>query len=464
MTTASGCDDPPSLGPLEIAREIPALPRAPIRGPSPGHQAGAPLRRGACGGACPGRRPSPGHQAGAPLRRMSAGNHVTIVGNLPPAIRPGLHCGMLVPARRPVPRGPLPPAIRPGLHCGFFGGHIKPVLAWASPGHQAGAPLRRYRRGDRQAFAIVFPRPSGRGSIAAEAASPAPTANPTFPRPSGRGSIAARGHCFSALLIYRLPPAIRPGLHCGTRRPSRCSSHVIRLPPAIRPGLHCGTAATASGVSGPSFPRPSGRGSIAAAGDAVTAVGSVGTSPGHQAGAPLRQVRLMVVMWPVLGLPPAIRPGLHCGLGGEVDRTVWAALPSPGHQAGAPLRPLDCGGAAPDAVVFPRPSGRGSIAAIEIRQEVPVNNAFPRPSGRGSIAAARPAGRRAAPRRFPRPSGRGSIAAKCGVGGAESHVLASPGHQAGAPLRRQGAAPRDDEAGDLPPAIRPGLHCGVTAI
>ena len=211
------------------------------------------------------------------------------------------------------------------------------------------------------------------------------------------------------------------------------------------------------------FPRPSGRGSIAAVLASQVCSPATVSSPGHQAGAPLR---------------PRARHLTGAGQGA-----------SPGHQAGAPLRqaglarpaggprsfprPSGRGSIAartrPGARCrrkddFPRPSGRGSIAAVRGSHRVRPLGGFPRPSGRGSIAAARPAGRRAAPRRFPRPSGRGSIAAKCGVGGAESHVLASPGHQAGAPLRRQGAAPRDDEAGDLPPAIRPGLHCGVTAI
>ena len=36
-----------------------------------------------------------------------------------------------------------------------------------------------------------------------------------FPRPSGRGSIAALGLSFTWFEFHFLPPAIRPGLHCG---------------------------------------------------------------------------------------------------------------------------------------------------------------------------------------------------------------------------------------------------------
>jgi hypothetical protein len=366
LTTASGCDDPPSLGPLEIAREIPALPRAPIRGPSPGHQAGAPLRQLVgelvgglhirrrcptgdryrtllppairpglhCGHHEPAPAPrcaSPGHQA-APLPRGVA----ALSYHLPPAIRPGLHC---------FGGSRLPPAIRPGLHCGrrlppaTCRGSIAAVVTdAASPGHQAGAPLRRN---------LAFPRPSGRGSIAAERSG-------LFPRPSGRGSIAALpagwrswyirrpspGHSLRPLsdvgTFVELPPAIRPGLHCA--RPTR-----IR-PAPLRPSLHL------------VFPRPSGRGSIAA-------------SPGHQAGAPAAAIS-------------------------------------------APMR-----------TSFPRPSGRGSIAAMPSRSNTRPPGGFPRPSGRGSIAAVRrPAALVRCPS-FPRPSGRGSIAALASMPTAPGRLL-----------------------------------------
>ncbi len=235
--------------------------------PSPGHQAGAPLRRP---GQRPMRRPrfstSPGHQAGAPLRRR------------------GRRRGT---SRR---RG-LPPAIRPGLHCGDAGSQ-----GW-------------------QRALYGFPRPSGRGSIAARSRMAARWGAVPFPRPSGRGSIAAAGrrrHIMPAISTspghqagaplrrvspslrrqrsLRLPPAIRPGLHCGASA-ALSSEHQSELPPAIRPGLHCGGEV-----------RPE------------RCAMCRGTSPGHQAGAPLRQ-RLRPIDPPGLapGLPPAIRPGLHCG-------------------------------------------------------------------------------------------------------------------------------------------------------
>ena len=41
------------------------------------------------------------------------------------------------------------------------------------------------------------------------------------------------------VVAFGLPPAIRPGLHCGD--PVWNADRLMRLlPPAIRPGLHCG--------------------------------------------------------------------------------------------------------------------------------------------------------------------------------------------------------------------------------
>ena len=64
---------------------------------------------------------------------------------------------------------------------------------------------------------------------------------------------------------------------------------------------------------------------------------SPSASPGHQAGAPLRQVDERVTLPVEPFLPPAIRPGLHCG-GGIFGNLTATASASPGHQAGAPLR------------------------------------------------------------------------------------------------------------------------------
>ena len=87
-----------------------------------------------------------------------------------------------------------------------------------------------------------------------------------------------------------LPPAIRPGLHCGGEFPLFEAAQCECLPPAIRPGPHCGDETIEPGAFNKTL------------------------------------------------LPPAIRPGLHCG-----SRAMALASPadpaSPGHQAGAPLRP-----------------------------------------------------------------------------------------------------------------------------
>ena len=227
-----------------------------------------------------------------------------------------------------------------------------------------------------------FPRPSGRGSIAARLTTAPVTHCRCFPRPSGRGSIAAYLAADHPDKGIDLPPAIRPGLHCGKSRWNAIAA-VARLPPAIRPGLHCGHSIVQDRFPGipPSPGHQAGAPLRPLFGEAPLAHDL--PSPGHQAGAPLRQLvlsehnRLRLAsspghqagapLRPAVGvmscgsaalLPPAIRPGLHWLFG-------W--LPgcgsSPGHQAGAPLR--RAGAAAVDPVLddFPRPSGRGSIAA-----------------------------------------------------------------------------------------------------
>ena len=284
------------------------------------------------------RSPSPGHQAGAPLRRLAAPGPTTVRPGLPPAIRPGLHCGVLDHVRCQI-------------------GHL------ASPGHQAGAPLRpRHRPGARHLRAHFFPRPSGRGSIAAlcDRGAVAPCCA-TFPRPSGRGSIAAphRGTRAAALADFprpsgrgsiaapswrfpprstrTLPPAIRPGLHCGYERNLDIGGKLVDFPRPSGRGSIAASAAVRSSISACIFPRPSGRGSIAAHTAALPSTEAGRPSPGHQAGAPLRLAGLERLHVQGEPLPPAIRPGLHCGGGmNETTETQWAS--SPGHQAGAPLR------------------------------------------------------------------------------------------------------------------------------
>ena len=185
-----------------------------------------------------------------------------------------------------------------------------------SPGHQAGAPLRQRRR-----------RPSWSWPA-------------HFPRPSGRGSIAATGRPAHRRRTTQLPPAIRPGLHCGD----------------IVQGTRTPTLR--------GFPRPSGRGSIAASSTSSAWASPQSSSPGHQAGAPLRPSTSRRCPATPHDLPPAIRPGLHCGDGDAADRLgTWDPLPPA-------IRPgLHCGddGEADytlGGATFPRPSGRGSIAAV----------------------------------------------------------------------------------------------------
>ena len=294
---------------------------------------------------------------------------------LPPAIRPGLHCGgarhrPMRTAHHPSPGhqagAPLRPHRSPSGHHG---------CGTSSPGHQAGAPLRHGVRPSLRDQSVTFPRPSGRGSIAAclppdsvvrwPCASPGHQAGAPL-RPGQRAQRRSHGH--------HLPPAIRPGLHCGEKRGhGRRPARPPRLPPAIRPGLHCGGPVAHFDHAKRYFPRPSGRGSIAA------------TRPRRGAGGSGR-------------LPPAIRPGLHCGN----DRRQCR------RHAGRD---------------FPRPSGRGSIAASGTEPHGRAGRSFPRPSGRGSIAAAVLSTEHGpSTSSFPRPSGRGSIAAQSST--VDAHVAA----------------------------------------
>ena len=250
------------------------------------------------------------------------------------------------------------------MRLGPFSGdvHSCPV---ASPGHQAGAPLRQRPHRVLLTDSSSFPRPSGRGSIAAS----------WRPARRRRHRPSSPGHQAGAPL--RLPVRAT-----DRRRRPPSPGHQAGAPLRRRVRLHLGEQ-----LAG--FPRPSGRGSIAARTPSARRPGSASPSPGHQAGAPLR-----------LG---------HQRARGRPGRT-----PSPGHQAGAPLRRLDCLVDVDRLDLFPRPSGRGSIAADR---------------GAGSARARQP----------------------------------SPGHQAGAPLRH----PRPDggtrRGRQLPPAIRPGLHCGAVS-
>ena len=394
-----------------------------LRLPSPGHQAGAPLRRGMKAELSSAAvAASPGHQAGAPLRPARSLHPYDTRPLLPPAIRPGLHCGaadgamldrvhVLPPAIRPglhcglpqwtppwnrsspspghqagaplrqpgclgTPADPvryLPPAIRPGLHCGSFAPDAWRRAATTSPGHQAGAPLRRgwplrWARArceaspGHQAGAPLRPD-ENRFIKTVMDASPGHQAGAPlrpgavrsgiqqaayFPRPSGRGSIAAPPMRRRRSATPRLPPAIRPGLHCGASQSGNTAAPTA-LPPAIRPGLHCGAELSGHLMC------------------------NVTSSPGHQAGAPLRPCRGRCRAAGRSQPSPGHQAGAplrHRGAGPHVDHRCG---PSPGHQAGAPLRRsclvvLGSG----RSVGFPRPSGRGSIAALRLDGGVSV--------------------------------------------------------------------------------------------
>ncbi len=186
------------------------------RRPSPGHQAGAPLRRDSIVGAFQNvQASSPGHQAGAPLR------HLHLLG--------------VEHDRRP------------------------------SPGHQAGAPLRRQRAETVILGHLNFPRPSGRGSIAASRGPSTPDRGRRGLPPAIRpGSIAAVSTIGRDLVAAFPRPSGRGSIAAWRRQQSESTTR-SRLPPAIRPGLHCGDARRfIVGKCLNFFPRPSGRGSIAA--------------------------------------------------------------------------------------------------------------------------------------------------------------------------------------------------------
>ncbi len=140
-----------------------------------------------------------------------------------------------------LPSGALPPAIRPGLHCGIACADVSVRDHIASPGHQAGAPLRRPQ--------LVEPCDVGAD----------------FPRPSGRGSIAAPPVRSTATPGTYLPPAIRPGLPCGDVPFTTLTAGLADASPGHQAGAplrHREWGNPVGCILG--FPRPSGRGSIAA--------------------------------------------------------------------------------------------------------------------------------------------------------------------------------------------------------
>ena len=135
-------------------------------------------------------------------------------------------------------------------------------------------------------------------------------------------------------------------------------------------------------------------------------------------------------------LPPAIRPGLHCG---ELERLSFDRWGSN----------------------FPRPSGRGSIAATGRRRSAATRCVLP-PAIRPGLHCGHPH----TPRRkhdhdtSPGHQAGAPLRRLAGVVHGCARHRSSPGHQAGAPLRHIGERHILNHGCGLPPAIRPGLHCG----
>ncbi len=223
------------------------------------------MRHGVTSGSWRSLRPSPGHQAGAPLR---------------------------------------------------LGEHERGDDAddGASPGHQAGAPLRLNDPSSVLGACCPFPRPSGRGSIAAARPATDETSGfSTSPGHQAGAPLRRRGRRRGTSRRRGLPPAIRPGLHCGDAGSQGWQRALYGFPRPSGRGSIAARSRMAARWGAVPFPRPSGRGSIAAAGRRRHIMPAISTSPGHQAGAPLRRVSPSLRRQRSLRLPPAIRPGLHCG-------------------------------------------------------------------------------------------------------------------------------------------------------
>ncbi len=397
--------------------------------------------------------PLPGHQAGAPLR-LEAGQPVLRPEHQPsPAIRPGLRCGSGTPrASRPAARRPPRPSGRGSVAAGIAGwwwpsweapprpsgrGSVaaprwpdrRGAPCHALPGHQAGAPLRRTAQSG-MVDGWCGPSPAIRpglrcgavlGTLGGHVGLP--------PRPSGRGSVAAES---TSCWYSRRNTGSLPGHQAGA--PLRRPSALVRARARSDP------------------PRPSGRGSVAARCLHGRHLNHPSPLPGHQAGAPLRRqtaTAASVTASPALpghqaGAP--LRPAV-LGLSGS-----WCAA-LPGHQAGAPLRQRRDDRAAHDRSE-PSPAIRPGLrcGAMAGRTLSNPEGLPPRPSGRGSVAARTPHPWRPSPHPSPhRPSGRGSVAARTSRSRECWRCsMALPGHQAGAPLRPRSRHRRESSATPLP--------------
>ena len=321
------------------------------------------------------------------------------------ASRPWPHCGS-VEARQLVPERVLSTASRPWPHCGMYGqvaGRDDPSLStasrpWPHCGHDAPGGL---------AMSLSFPRPQGRGPIAAAGARAARRPVRPFPRPQGRGPIAA----------FRLVP---------------------------------------TSYQAKPFPRPQGRGPIAAGHDHAPAQTELSLSTASRPW-PHCGVNFPGGVFLAGGLSTASRPWPHCGL---CDLAPGHRILDPFHglKAVAPLRQLSL-----DETTDHCPSFHGLKAVAPLRQHAPA----PATSPRHLSTASRPWPHcgtllpRGTPGQadFPRPQGRGPIAAGTTTPCLRRR-LAFHGLKAVAPLRP--AAPRcPPRAAPLSTASRPWPHCGA---
>ena len=255
----------------------------------------------------------PGHQAGAPLRQLGL-DAVGGLGDLPsPAIRPGLRCGTGKIEANAIELG-IPPRPSGRGSVAARSQRRAPLGPGSSlPGHQAGAPLRHDVRSCRCGlFAVPLPGHQAGAPLRLQHGHHIFRRDGGPPRPSGRGSVAA----FAAIRCtteHEPPsPAIRPGLRCGQAIGLGIGCWLCPSP-AIRPGLRCGRITSSSRSSAPT------------------------TLPGHQAGAPLRQLHHPLLLCDRVPPPrPSGRGSVAAPRRHRTRPPHSTALP--GHQAGAPLR------------------------------------------------------------------------------------------------------------------------------
>ena len=435
--------------------------------PIHGRKAVAPLRRLTDRSGHRFQPPIHGRKAVAPLRRTDRRQGHRTRSTLSTAERPWLHCGTssrnrstlcaarLSTAERPWlhcgfrvglevrPAGSLSTAERPWLHCGTeIDSHLDAAVVGLSTAERPWLHCRRglrlhLRPGPRR---LRYPRPKGRGSIAAPCSSDrcsrrppihgrkavAPLRRdgrdvhvrrdrPSYPRPKGRGSIAAPSWVSLPPPAWQpLSTAERPWLHCGLHEDDKGFLYLVRLSTAERPWLHCGRSGDGPDAPPWRYPRPKGRGSIAAAGAPWHRRCLPCAIHGRKAVAPLRQVGLAQPL-----------------------RELLAAIH--GRKAVAPLR-REAVTARRDELRpdYPRPKGRGSIAApassVAAASRMPSLSTAERPwlhcgacqalaqGGTWRLSTAERPWLIAAERHrchrshrvadYPRPKGRGSIAAR----------------------------------------------------